>query len=576
MPVFEKLPHTPPWPDDGIIIDSDETLANFIKNISEDDNQSTLYVSVSMIAKMRKALLQLPQGYQEAFHKKFPPGLVGFEMSLGDKLTHVEEVLVQSRLDDSQEADNALEESLDILEDALGDVSPEEDLIAEEEMTPVQRSVLFDQRRATSQVQQLEPAREFTEKVQPLISLSQYNQLFSENPYGSLAQMISHQDDAVMNLPGHGRTYHFKRHLDNILPIVAFAVAGARQAWEESSNEMGEKQALQQKMETFEAIDGMLRSLRALASNKSRYTENQFVNKLSEITALLEAQNIEPNEQAMLQQALQKVIVPHLSEQSQSMFYQHKKGSTAFDATESEQHITGFQKRLKIEHKKSDNSSAIAVTGKFSYSRKSVLDVHTGRFSGAKKIFSQRKNQLSELQAQVSDFVTIAMTEYQKGTAANPIYLQPSQGNQAELSLAILMEFKKRAILEGKELIASDDSGKRITITPNYDFKGVEKAYFESFAMQMPKVKSGKGQEVISATQPAAYHLFKDVKLDNGKPLKEQAISSAFVTQVTEAMTNHLKESVAKQVAEQEKSMAKALAALPASIKEPANRAMRL
>ncbi len=399
-----------------------------------------------------------------------------------------------------------------------------------------------------------------------MINEAYYHHLFSENPYANLAQLINHQDEAVMNLPGHGRTYHFKRHLDNILPMVAFAVAGARQAWEEADNASTDKHALQQKMETFEAIEGMLRSLRALANNKSRYTENQFVKKLSEITTLLDAQNIDPEEQELLQQALQKVIVPHLTEQSQSMFHQHKKGSTAFDATESAQQITGHKKRLKIEHNKTDDSGAVVVTGKFSYSRKSVLDVQTGRLSGVKKLFSQRKNQLNELKDQVSDFVTIALVEYQKGTAANPIYLQPSQGNQAELSLAILMVFKKRAILEGRELIASDDTGKRIKITPNYEFIDAEKAYFEAFAMQMPKVK--KGQEVISATQPAAYHLFKDVKLDNGKSLKDQAISSASLNQVSEAMTNHLKQSIAKHVAEQEKTMAKALTSLPASIKE--------
>lgn len=561
MPVFETLSPTRARPDSDLIIDSDDALEDLLKRSKNDANLGPIYLLPEMVNRMRMIVEQFPESYQEAFKTKY--SMVGFSTTLGDGLDQLEELLTaQSRAEDSEDADNALEDSLDMLEEALGDNSPEE------EMVPMQRSVLFDQRRAAGQAIEMESSRIFNKNVQPLINVSYYNHLFSENPYRNLAQLINLQDDAVMNLPGHGRTYHFKRHLDNILPMVAFAVAGARQAWEESDNTAGDKQVLQQKMETFEAIDGMLRSLRALANNKSRYTENQLMKKLSDITTLLKEQNIAPEEQELLQQVLQKVIVPHLTEQSQSMFHQHKKGSTAFDATEIAQKITGYQKRLKIEHNKTEESGAIVVTGKFNYSRKSVLDVHTGRLSGAKKLFSQRKNQLNELKDQVSDFVTVALVEYQKGTAANPIYLQPSQGNQAELSLAILMEFKKRAILEGRELIAADDTGKRIKITPNYEFIGAEKAYFEAFAMQIPKVKSTKEQGVISATQPAAYHLFKDVKLNNGKSLKDQAISSASLNQVSEAMTNHLQRSVAKHIAEQEKAMAKALTSLPADIKE--------
>ncbi|HRE33094.1 MAG TPA: hypothetical protein PLD88_14045, partial [Candidatus Berkiella sp.] len=151
--------------------------------------------------------------------------------------------------------------------------------------------------------------------------------------------------------------------------------------------------------------------------------------------------------------------------------------------------------------------------------------------------------------------VTVALNEYQKGTRENPIFLQPSKGNQAELSLAILVEFKKRAILEGRELIASDDTGNRIKITPDTNFSGAEKAYFEHFAMQVPKLDVGKWRNPVPAENSAAFQLFKDVKIEDGRTLKDYAYKDLTFDNISDVMSQHLKTSVAAEQKQQAKGM---------------------
>lgn len=579
---YHSKRHKKPFGSKTIVIDSNEALSTFINNPTQYEN---IYTTKDMATAMKARMLaeedNLPQQYIEAYKKKY----VGFSQ-LVQNLDIAREEVIKVRTRQSMGGEDDSDDDLDNARSDIDDDDFLDEMNALDEDPEVALELDADGRetdavfRAETQRENILTARELT-RIEPVnanerrfdtIALSmdsnQYD-FYKENfrsdpenemdPFSMLASYITSLDDDVNDLPGHGQTYHFKRHLDHILPVMSLVVNGSRREYQEC-RDPAQKAALLDRMEAFEAISGMLQSLRALANNKSRYTEGYFNTKLKSILGKLDELGVAEQTQGALLEALNQVASKNLvSDQKADRFYQHKKGSTAFDASGDKMEIKGHQKRLKIEHHKSPDSGSIVVTGKFNYSRKSVIGVQTGHFTGVKKIFAQQKDQRNEMKDQVSDFVTTALFDFQKGTEKNPIYLQPSKGNQSELSLAILLEFKKRAILEGKELIAADDKGKRITITPNPTFTPDEKAYFQSFALQIPKVEVGRGKLPVEAEHCAGFQLLQEVKL-SGKRLKEQEYSE---DTIVAAMTQHLTDTVAAHVKEQGKSIDAAIKSIP-------------
>ncbi|MCS5711146.1 hypothetical protein [Candidatus Berkiella aquae] len=609
-PKFVEL-NTSVKPKAGTLINDEQSLQKFIDEVKQGQNakHDVIYVVPKMKEALSEAAKNLPAAYKEGFENIQPSGAVGFTMSMGQRLQRLKEGrevvqdLREGRVgleEQQQEQRQPREEGQrlssetninDLLDDleGLGSLAELQTPPPHQEETlfvasQPQRSVLYNQQRqsdtATNTAENVvEPARKFSYPPHE-IDMDIYDKLFSGMPYNNLASFISALNHQVEDQPNRGRTYNFKNHLDNVLPLMTFAIEGTKKAWADAENPEDKAEILA-KLETFEAIEGMLKSLRALANNKSRYTEKNYEARLEKIIELLDKQEIPQEVKDELMDSLNETIIPHLSADKPNMFHQHKKGSTAFDATGDSLEIKGHQKRLKIEHStSSDDPPKLTVTGKFNYSRKAVIGVQTGKFQGIKKHFAGRENQLSEMNAQVSDFVTVALNEYQKGTRENPIFLQPSQGNQAELSLAILMEFKKRAILEGRELIASDDTGKRIKITPDTKFSEAEKAYFEHFAMQVPKLDVGKWRNPISAENSAAFQLFKDVKMEDGRTLKDYAYKDRTIDNISEVMSQHLKTSIAAEQKQQAKSMGVMLetvsAAMEATVKEERSSSARM
>ncbi len=567
---YHSKRHKQPFGTKTILIDSEEALAQFIQNVTQYEN---IYYAKDMEQSLKIAMYareeSLPKAYLEAFKTKY----VGFYQYVGG-LESSRDQLVANNADSSFDSSVHLE--LDPDDDDLMNAMEElyednPELGLENDTTnraadPLhgREELLFARARGNSEPEIVDDRRFTKDSIAGPDQYEQYEMHFGgedADPFYNLAVYIQSLDNNVTDMPGHGQTYHFKRHLDSILPIVALAVNGSRKEYQDSQDlEPAQRALLLKKMEAFEDINGMLQSLRALANNKSRYTEGYFNTKLESINHKLEDLGVKEEAKNALLEALIQVASKNLmSDQKADRFYQHKKGSTAFDASGDKMEIKGHQKRLKIEHHKSPDSGSIVVTGKFNYSRKSVIGVQTGHFTGVKKIFAQQKDQRNEMKDQVADFVTTALFDFQKGTEKNPIYLQPSKGNQSELSLAILLEFKKRAILEGKELIAADDNGRRITITPNSTFTPNEKAYFQSFALQIPKVEVGRGKLPVEAEHCAGFQLLQEVKL-SGKRLKEQEYSE---DTIVDAMTQHLTDTVAAHVKEQGKSIDAAIKSIP-------------
>lgn len=594
MPVFQEYnskQHKKTIGPKGIVIDSAEAMEKYFEGPAEFEN---IYIAKDMAQRMKIRIHadeeNVPPEHLEAFRNRYG-GFAGFVQTLAAKqANNAHHIQARNQDDDSHELDNAHseidseedpeDELLDQLANTFED-DPEEELglsVSNHEQddlfTSERESILYARERNAPDEMLTE--RRFNNEA--LSSDSDQADLYvdyfgGDEPFLNLASYIQSLDDSVRDMPGHGQTYHFKRHLDSILPIVALAVNGARKEYQASQDlDPAEKIQVRQKMEAFEAIQGMFLSMRAHANNKSRYTEGYYENKMIQMLDKLDELGVNEEARDALLGAFNQVVHKNLvSDAKMDRFYQHKKGSTGFDASGDKMEIKGHEKRVKIEHHKSPDSKSNIVTGKFSYSRKSVIGVETGHFSGVKKIFAQQKDQRKEMNAQVSDFVTAALIDFQKGTDDNRIYLQPSKGNQSELCLAILLEFKKRAILEGKELIASDDNGKRIVISPQTGFSPNEREYFESFAMQVPKVAVGRGKQPVEAEHCAGYQLLQEVEL-NGKPLKGQTYSK---DTIVEAMSQHLSDSVKAHIKEQEKAISETVKDLPQDAGMRANITLR-
>jgi hypothetical protein len=84
----------------------------------------------------------------------------------------------------------------------------------------------------------------------------------------------------------------------------------------------------------------------------------------------------------------------------------------------------------------------------------------------------------------------------------------------------MLMEFKKRAILEGKPFFAKDKNGQEIQITSDMTFSQAERAYFMEYAMAHPQF--AKESDLVATKGCAGYKVFKqggvDMKKSDDKP----------------------------------------------------------
>jgi hypothetical protein len=243
----------------------------------------------------------------------------------------------------------------------------------------------------------------------------------------------------------------------------------------------------------------MYASLEALANNKSRYSKAYYDQKVNDLLSA-----ISDDQQIDLKDAIDESVGSELF--TKRPFYQLSGfGSTEFDTTLDKLDLEKYTKRVKIEHEKVEEAGSenVLVKGKFSYNRSHLLDS-----SGIKKYWGDRNKAHQEMQAQMSDFVTVALYEYKVGTSTRPInikYMGDKGTNMSDMSMAILMEYKKRAILEGKSFYAKNPAGVVIQISPSTSFTPEEKAYFLHFATQTPVAKTRSGLKESKHCAGAGY-----------------------------------------------------------------------
>lgn len=542
MSITFKSDAPPSQLDNGaFVIKNDEDLQRFLSELEKNKQYSTIYLDPTMANEMEKVFRydnrykgsELERAFQ-AFQKGPSVGAgVGFvhqgqgveslvlnvSESLAVVQPHAPTQDIVDDLDELMQPTQALRDDLESSYDDDEDNRPNDAGEGDDEEDILRQSPTFI--RGQNLPTQEAPSREFGEiKRMSDEAKEVYKQVFSDDPFNALAELIEQADRELKEKSG-SKNVVFRQHLQNIFPVVLLAMGGAREEWREAKENGAPNQAeLYQRMQAMEAVFKMVQSMEIMTANRSQFSREYYEQKMDSII-----DKIGLPAGKTLADALDRVVSRNVIHSDNASYNYRKHGLTAFDPDKPSQTLHGASRGLKIEHKRSEQegSNSVVLTGKFDYSRKDVIGVQTGRFTGVKKIFAQRQDNLKEMKSQVAEFVNFALNDFNKGSSKeNAIYLQPSNSNQSELQLAILIEFKKRAYLEGRTLFASDDHGNRIEITPSLKFSDEEKQYFAHYAMQVPKVRVG-AIEHKESEHCAAYNLYKDVKVD-GKPLKDHQI----------------------------------------------------
>jgi hypothetical protein len=150
------------------------------------------------------------------------------------------------------------------------------------------------------------------------------------------------------------------------------------------------------------------------------------------------------------------------------------------------------------------------------------LSYNRARVAGTVGVFEQHKNRktksgaIDHMKTQISDGLTIAMNQYGKGSAQNPINITyiPPERPQPEAALAMLMELKERAMKSGQPIhLIHPETNKPMVISPQRKLSPDESSCFNHFANQRPIVGARMGDEC------AGYRMLKNVRNEDGKIL---------------------------------------------------------
>lgn len=344
-----------------------------------------------------------------------------------------------------------------------------------------------------------------------------YSSVFSnKNFYSDLASFMEKRfDDA----PGDG----YKDKLNYLLSGLEFATIGARKEYFKALDSGGaleekEQEALQEKVVLFEKTRDWVASLTVLENNQYWYTKNYYEKRKQELLTLFAQENPHLDSHAF-SDALDKITDHHLTQGIHPSKSQLPLGEpiTGFDATLPKFDIGKIKKKIKIEHAVGINGK-LEVKGEFSYKRKALLDGNS--------IFNKAEDEYAKFKSQISDFVTVGIGDYKKGTRENPVDIQFHGINMSEAALGLAMEYKRRAIQDGKTFHCQFGEN-IIKITPEMPFSAEEEKYFLHFAMQKPQYNRGQSQ--IEAKHSAGYFLLRHEKLgiDSAKQDNAQEIGEA-------------------------------------------------
>lgn len=215
----------------------------------------------------------------------------------------------------------------------------------------------------------------------------------------------------------------------------------------------------------------LLVTLRAQTNNHNAYVAAVFEQKIEAIKKEYLTANgnvIQPNDQVFFNQldAMKKMHTKEWNSVYGVQLFGERK-SPCEPGSNSMELINGKDFKKKGQVRITDDGGV--VTGSFDYNVNILL--------GAKEWGVSRKQVLANFNQQVSDFVTIALNDYpSKGTQGDPIvisYVPPDK--KPELGLALLLEYKMRAVEMGKPLYVKHN-GKIVEISPEKGFASKEEA----------------------------------------------------------------------------------------------------
>lgn len=294
-----------------------------------------------------------------------------------------------------------------------------------------------------------------------------YSDTFSGNFYEKISYALTKSSGDTLN-----------EKLQTIIPLVHLALDGARVEGDTEKSKFAQ------------TLSDMLLSLQALNKTDSHYTLAHFSNTVEHVL-----ENAPPAERAHLRSSLSSLVQDNLVIESPT----RKSKIHSFASSPKEQSFPQTKMRVKIEHVDHGNT----VTGTFSYQRKKVLGREQYKF------WRSRKSEYQEFRDQIKDFANVTIHEYKKGTAEHPLNIQFPGYQQPEAALALLLEYKKRAVLENREFWTYNSEAKQhIKITPSENLQGDELAYFLAFAQAKPELRASKNttQETAGC---AGYKLIK-------------------------------------------------------------------
>lgn len=433
-------------------------------------------------------------------------------------------------------------------------------IIIEEDIAPDTQEEQLDELLLTSTGTQLEPERAQTVLFQSTTSIGPKLKSNGVDHFPELMKVYDNPYEAMLDvirpkMEEKGKVYHsqsdnFLNRLDRMLPILMYFTEGTQNEKNKLEREKPEGMSdaehkkkiadLDAQLKNFQDILLMIRGLRALARNHCRITNDELKKQVETLKAKLIEGGVD-EKTAEATAAMMREMVGKNEFKGRKSWQTAGRGSTGFDTTQDTMDLSDFKKRVKIEHKKGPDGK-VEISAHFSYNRHRVLG--TNPMGGHLKTGSS-KDEVERLHRQAKDLVTVAIQAYGRGTSKeNPLKIDYNGLSQPEAALAIMMEYKKRAIQMNREFHAvyypdgPQGERKTVVISPKTGFAtDEEKAYFMHYANQKPWIKSRVRDKLIAADECAGYKLLKgeatskSEKLTSGLSFSDPNSSSEVVQQ---------------------------------------------
>ncbi len=347
-----------------------------------------------------------------------------------------------------------------------------------------------------------------------------YKENFQSKPFQSLAEIMAE-----------------KKNLGAVLKQVNFMINGARQECREASTITPELKA---KLMGLEEIGKMLRSMKTLEANNSKYSREQSVLHRIKIEAILDKQvpPLSHSERTAFRQGLDAVVNPHLyTKRSVTDMRGTGKskhfamtGHAKFDTEVGDPKLSKYKMPIKVE---STTGGGVNIT---------ISVDHRKLYEGKKSFGDLSKDDVKieekgKLRRQMEAALTIAIAEHNKGSFDNPIHItyRPEKLRQPVEALALLIDLKKRAALEGKEFfVIHPETKQKITITSDpSDYGHGQDSLFDHYEKQTPPGVAKNASSILFKGDK----LLKDNELDKKleTPEERRQIREAYVSRAVDA-----------------------------------------